>query len=75
MERAARLFTRHGLKINLEKTEVLHISHRRDELAIKLEGKKLTQGDSFAYLVGTVCDRGTGEEQTTVDRTHRKDGG
>ena len=28
------LFTRHGLKINLEKTEVLHISLQREELYI-----------------------------------------
>ena len=41
------LFTRHGLNINVEKTEVLHIGHQREELDIKLEGKKLTQGDSF----------------------------
>ena len=31
------LFTRHGLKINLEKTEVLHIGHQREELDIELE--------------------------------------
>ena len=36
------LFTRHGLNINLEKTEVLHIGHQREELDIELEGKKLT---------------------------------
>ena len=30
------LFTRHGLKINLEKTEVLHIGHQREELDIDL---------------------------------------
>ena len=38
------LFTRHGLKINLEKKEVMHIGHQREELDIELEGKKLTQG-------------------------------
>ena len=42
------LFTR---QINLEKTEVLHIGHQRKEL----EGKKLTQGNSFVYLGGAVC--------------------
>ena len=45
------LFTRHGLKINVKKTEVLHIGLHREELGIELgielEGKKLTQGDSF----------------------------
>ena len=45
------LFTRHGLKVNLEKTEVLRIGHQR-ELDIELEGKKLSQRDSFVYLGG-----------------------
>ena len=35
------MFTRDRLKINLEKTE---------ELDIEMEGKKLTQEDSFVYL-------------------------
>ena len=30
------LFTRHGLTINVEKTEVLHIGHQREELDIEL---------------------------------------
>ena len=37
------LFTRHGLKINVEKTAVLYIGHQREELDIELDGKKLTQ--------------------------------
>ena len=57
------LFTRHGLKINLEKMEVLHIGHQREELDIELEGKKLTQGDSFMYLGGAVCGDGKTERE------------
>ena len=57
------LFTRHGLKINVEKTEVLHIGHQREELDIELEGKKLTQGDSFVYLGGAVCGDGNTERE------------
>ena len=38
------LFTRHGLKLSLGKTEVLHIGRQREELDIQQEGKKLTQG-------------------------------
>ena len=34
------LFTRHGLKLSLDKMEVLHIGHQREELDIELEGKK-----------------------------------
>ena len=48
-------FTRHGLKLNVEKTKVLHIGHQREELDIELEGKKLTQGDSFVCLGGAEC--------------------
>ena len=57
------LFTRHGLKINVEKTEVLHIGLEREELDIELEGKKLTQGDSFVYLGGAVCGDGKTERE------------
>ena len=55
------LFTRCGLKINVEKTEVLHIGLQREELDIELEGKKLTQEDSFVYLGGAVCGDGKTE--------------
>ena len=44
MEEWNGMFIKHGLKLNLEKTEVLHIGHQREELDIELEGKKLTQG-------------------------------
>ena len=60
------LFARHGLKINLEKTEVLHIGLQREDLDIELEGKKLTQGDSFVYLGGAVC--GDGKTEIEVRR-------
>ena len=43
MEEWNGLFTKHGLKLNLQKTEVLHIGHQWEELDIELEGKKLTQ--------------------------------
>ena len=49
--------------INVEKTEVLHIGHQREELDIELEGKKLTQGDSFVYLGGAVCGDGKTERE------------
>ena len=51
------LFSRKGLKVNLEKTEVMHIGHQREELDIELEGKKHTQGDSFVYLGGEDAER------------------
>ena len=57
------LFTRQGLKINVEKTEVLHMGHQREELDIELEGKKLTQGDRFVYLGGALCGDGKTERE------------
>ena len=57
------LFTRRGLKLNLEKREVLHIGHQREELDIELEGKRLTQRDSFVYLGGAVCGDGKTERE------------
>ena len=59
------LFTRHGLNFNVGKTEVLHIGHQREELDNELEGKKLTQGDSFVYLGGAVCGYGKTERGTS----------
>ena len=43
MEEWNGLFIKHGLKRNLEKTEVLHIGHQRGKLDMELEGKKLNQ--------------------------------
>ena len=63
MEEWNGLFTRHGLKLNLEKTEVLHIGHQREELDIELEGKILNQRDSFMYLGGAVCGDGKTERE------------
>ena len=63
MEEWNGLFTKHGLKLNLEKTEVLHTGHQREELDIELEGKKLTQRDSFVYLGGAVCGDGKTERE------------
>ena len=57
------LFTRHGLKINQEKTEALHLGHLREKLDIALERKKLTQGNSFVYLGGEVWGDGKTEKE------------
>ena len=63
------MFTRHGLKLNLVKTEVLHIGHQREELDIELEGKKLTQRDSFVYLGGAVCGDGKTERERCTSKS------
>ena len=63
MEEWNGLLTKHGLKLNLEKMEVLHIGHQREELDIELEGKKLAQLDSFVYLGVAVCGDGKTERE------------
>ena len=63
MEEWNGLFIKHGLKLNLEKTEVLHIGHQREELDIELEGKILNQRDSFVYIGGAVCGDGKTERE------------
>ena len=63
VERFVYVNTRHGLKLNLEKTEVLHIGHQREELDIDLEEKKLTQRACFVYLGEAVCGDGKMERE------------
>ena len=63
MEEWNGLFIKHGLKLNLEKTEVLHIGHQGEEQDIELEGKILNQRDSFVYLGGAVCGDGKTERE------------
>ena len=73
LEEWNRLFTRHALNINLEKTEVLHIGHQREELDIELEWKKLTNGDSFVYPGEGNVRRLEDEERATSESTGRSD--
>ena len=42
---------------------MLHIGHQREELDIELEGKKLTEGESFVYLAGAVFGDGKTERE------------
>ena len=42
---------------------MLHICHLRERVDIEMEGKNLTQGDSFVYLGGVVCGDGRWRER------------
>ena len=53
----------HGLRVNLEKTEVLSIGAHREELNIKLEGRTIRQNNSFIYLGGAVSSDGRSETE------------
>ena len=63
MEEWNGLFIKHGLKLNLEKTEVRHIGHQEGRAGHRAGGRgkggeKLNQQDSFLYLGGAVCEDG-----------------
>ena len=48
------MFKKHGLKINLDKTEVTWVGKQREELNIMLEGKYIKQVNHFVYLGGNI---------------------
>ena len=52
------VFKKHGLRMSLEKTEVMWIGHQREELNIRLDGKEIKQVDGFVYLGGMVTEDG-----------------
>ena len=44
------MFKKHGLKMNLDKTEVMWVGKQREELNIRLEEKDIKQVNNFVYL-------------------------
>ena len=52
------MFRKHGLKMNLDKTEVMWVGKHRDELNIRLEGKYIKQVKNFVYLGGNISENG-----------------
>ena len=46
----------------------MHVGPQREELDIELDGKKLTQGDSFVYLEVAMC----GDGKTGIE-VHRRE--
>ena len=68
------VFEKHGLRMSLEKTEVMWVGHQREELNIMLDGKEIKQVDGFVYLIGMVgiqrqkCNIGHKREQMLGER-------
>ena len=60
------IFGKHGLRVSLEKTEVLWIGQQEKDLDIRLDGKKVNQRNSFVYLGGGFT--GTGSMETDIRR-------
>ncbi|KAI0231116.1 mRNA-capping enzyme [Lamellibrachia satsuma] len=52
------VFKKHGLKMSLEKTEVMWVGHQREELNIRLDGKDIKQVDGIVYLGEIVTEDG-----------------
>ena len=60
------VFEKHGLRMSLEKTELMWVEHRRDELNIKLDGKEIKQVGGFVYLGGMVKEDGHSEAEVRL---------
>ena len=56
--RASEMFKKHGLKMNLDKTEVMWVGKHREELNTRLEGKYIKQVKHFVYLGGNISENG-----------------
>ena len=52
------MFKKHGLKMNIDKTEVMWVGKQREELNIRLEGKDVKQVNNFMYLGGHISENG-----------------
>ena len=58
LEELTGVFDKHGLRMSLEKTEVMWIGHQREELNIRLDGKEIKQVDGFVKFGGMVREDG-----------------
>ena len=52
------MFKKHGLKMNVDKTEVIWVGKHREELNIRLEGKDIKQVTNCVYLGGNISENG-----------------
>ena len=48
------MFKKHGLNMNLDKTEVMWVGKQREELNIRLEEKYIKQVKHFVYPAGNI---------------------
>ena len=62
------MFKKHGLKMNLDKTEVMWVGKHREELNIRLEGKDIKQVKNFVYLGGNISENGRVEVEVRDPR-------
>ena len=52
------MFEKHGLTMNLDRTEVMWVGKQREELYIRLEEKYIKQVNNCVYLGGNISENG-----------------
>ena len=63
-------FRKHGLRMNLEKTEVMWIGEQEVDLHVVVDEKTIKQVNSSVYLGGTVCeDGGSASRSSSMDES------
>ena len=67
------MFKKHGLTMNLDKTEVMWVGKQRDELNIRLEEKYIKQVKQFVYLGGNISENGRVELEVRRRNTSRSE--
>ena len=60
------MFKKHGLTMNLDKTEVMWVGKHREELNIRLEGKDMKQVKNCVYLGGDISENGRVEVRRRI---------
>ena len=58
LARKCALIKKRGLKMNLDKTEVMWVGKQREELNIRLEGKDIKQVNNCVHLSGNISENG-----------------
>ena len=71
LEEWNQMFKKHGLKMNIDKTEVMCVGKQREELDIRLEGRYIKQVKNFVYL-GDIYLR-TGEWMWRCDAEYKQE--
>ena len=57
------MFKKHGLKMNLDETEVMWVGKQREELNIRLEEKDIKLVKNFVYLGGNISENERVDEE------------
>ena len=61
------VFKKNGLRMGLEKIEVMWVGHQKEELNTRSDGKEIKQVNGFVYLRGMVLE----DADSEVEVRHR----